>query len=200
MSEVRKLQWADVDLDHGLVRITGREVKTVHSDRTIPIPALVRDILSEAKRRQDPSLTDPVLVTNKRASYWKAFTRYRDKWRPGLNVEPNGLRRVLRSEWFKRRWHADSLAVYRGHKPPNTSVVDWNHYIIFDPDSLQKMFREEVVARIDRVLEPYRERWINSTSNVVELSQAEKAAQSLVQKGPEKGPLAGGEDCLSAEG
>ena len=116
-----------------------------------------------------------------------------------MNVEPNGLRRVLRSEWFKRRWHADSLAVYRGHKPPNASAVDWNHYIIFDPDSLQEMFREEVVAKIDGVLNPYHERWINSKSNVVELDPDKKRAQSMVQKGPEKGPLAESEDSPIAE-
>jgi hypothetical protein len=129
----------------------------------------------------------------------KAFTRYRDKWRPGLNIEPNGLRPVLRSEWFKRRWHADSLAVYRGHKPPNASVVDWNHYIIFDPDSLQKMFREEVVEKVDEVLAPYQEQWINSTSNVVQLNSDKKKARSPVQKGPEKGPLAVIENRQSAE-
>jgi integrase len=199
LSEVRKLRWADVDLEPGLVRITGRDVKTVHSDRTIPIPGLIRDILDEAKRRQRPRSTDAVLVTNKRASYWKTFTRYRNKWRPGLNVEPNGLRRVLRSEWFKRRWHADSLAVYRGHKPPNASAVDWNHYIIFDPESLQKMFREEVVTKIDWVLAPYRDRWNRERSNVVDLNPDSKRARSPVQKGPEKGPLVQSEKTQFAE-
>ena len=199
LSEVRKLRWADVNLDSGIVRISGRDVKTIHSDRMIPIPELVQDILVEAKRRQHPWPTDPVVITNNRASYWKAFTRYRDKWRPGLNVEPNGLRRVLRSEWFKRRWHVDSPAVYRGHKPPNASAVDWNHYIIFDPDSLQRMFREEVVAKIDRVLAPYRERWNRDTSNMVELPHGKKRARSSVQKGPEKGPLSESEDTEIAE-
>ena len=78
-------------------------------------------------------------------------------------------------------------------------MVDWNHYIIFDPDSLQEMFREEVVARIDGVLEPYREQWINSISNVVELPQGKKKARSLVQKGPEKGPLSQSEKTQFAD-
>ena len=162
------------------------------------MPGLVWEILKEAKRRQRPRPADPVVITNNRASYWKAFTRYRNKWRPGLNVEPNGLRRVLRSDWFKRRWHADSLAVYRGHKPPHASPVDWNHYIILDPDSLQEMFREEVVAKIDQVLVQYRERWITSKANVIALPDA-KTALASVQKGPEKGPLADGEILSPAE-
>jgi integrase len=136
--EVRGLRWVYVDLVSGLIRITGKDVKTAHSDRTIPIPALVRDILKEAKQRQQPALTDPVVTITSRHSYWRAFTRYRNKWRPGLNLEPSGLRRVLRSEWFNRRWHNDSLAVYRGHKPPRTSSVDWNHYIIFNLDGLRR--------------------------------------------------------------
>jgi integrase len=108
--EIRGLRWMDVDLVSGLIRITGRDVKTAHSERTIPIPALARDILAEAKRRQQPALTDPVVTLTNGHSYWRAFTRYRDKWRPGLNLEPSGLRRVLRSEWFNRRWHAELVA------------------------------------------------------------------------------------------
>ena len=78
-------------------------------------------------------------------------------------------------------------------------MVDWNHYIIFDPDSLLKMFEEEVVAKIDEVLAPYRERWINVTSNVVELDPDKNRVQSMVQKGPEKGPLSQSEKTQFAE-
>ena len=121
--EIRSLRWVDVDLEAGLIQITGKDVKTAYSERTIPIPALARDVLFEARHRQHPVPTDPVVTITDQHSHWRAFTRFRDMWRPGLNLEPSGLRRVLRSEWFNRRWHDDSLAVYRGHKPPHASAT-----------------------------------------------------------------------------
>ena len=199
LKEIRSLRWVDVDLESGLIQITGRNVKTAQSERTIPIPALARDILDEARQRQRVPPTESVVSVTTQHSYRRAFTRYRDKWRPGLNLEPSGLRRVLRSEWFIRRWHDDSLAVYRGHKPPRTSSVDWNHYIIFDLNGLQRMFREEVVEKIDRVLAPYHELWNSSEANVVELKPNQEKAPTVVQKGPQKGTSAAREETLQRE-
>jgi integrase len=168
MCEFRSLQWADVDLEKGLVHVRGK-VKTIQSERLIPVPLLVTDILQEAYKIQSPSRAGSVVLTNRRDSFRQAFNRYRDRWRPGLNLEPNGLRRVLRSEWFRRRWHVDSLAVYRGHKPPDASPVDWNHYIIFDEEGLQTMFREEVVDKVNSILEPFRSRWSRAVGKVIQL-------------------------------
>jgi len=159
LQEARCLKWIHIDLRTGMVSIVAENSKTAYSERTIPIPELVLDILREAYRRQQPDENDYVVPTNSRHSFRRAFYRHRNHWRPGLNVEPSGLRRVLRSEWFKRHWHTDSLSVYRGHKPPSTSPVDWKHYIIFDPQGLQQTFREEVVAKIDEVVKPFRDQW-----------------------------------------
>jgi hypothetical protein len=61
------------------------------------------------------------------------------------------------------------------------------------------MFQEELVAKIDRVLVPYRERWNRDRSNVVDLKPTSKRTRSQVQKGPEKGPLSESEDTEIAE-
>ena len=197
--EIRRLRWVDVNLETGFIQITGKDVKTAYSERTIPVPALARDILAEARQRQRLTPTDSVVPIASQHAYRRAFTRYRDKWKPGLNLEPSGLRRVLRSEWFIRRWHDDSLAVYRGHKPPHASPVDWNHYIIFDLDGLQRMFREEVVEKIDRVLEADRKRWNAGEGIVVGLAPSREKAVAMLQKGPQKGTFAAREETLHRE-
>jgi integrase len=159
VQEIRPLRWKSIDLKKGLVSIEGY-AKSETSYRTIPICRLLLEILKESYQRQSPDPDDLVLpTTHKKDSYGQAFERYRDKWKSSLTLEPNGLRRTLPTEFFSRQWYGETLQVYRGHKPPKVSTLDWNHYLEFDQDGLIKLFKRDVTNKIDRVLKTRLEKW-----------------------------------------
>jgi len=105
--------------------------------------------------------------------YKQAFTRYRDKFQPDLNLEPNGLRRTLFQESLLRKFYGISLELFIGHKPPQIPDVTWKHYLDrlqFDADGVLKMLQEDVVDPLDEILEPFRKRWNARSENVIPLS------------------------------
>lgn len=65
--------------------------------------------------------------------------------------------------WFRDvkrvRWYCDALQIYRGHKPPKVSTVDWNHYLEFDQEGLIRLFKDDVTNKIDRALKTRLEKW-----------------------------------------
>ena len=109
------------------------------------------------------------MVTHKNYGSRQAFIRYRDRWKSGLQITPGGLRRVLRTEFFFRKWDSEVLEVYRGHKPSKVSVVDWQHYIEDDPEALIEIFRENVTNPLDEVLAPFRDQWNRTEGKVISL-------------------------------
>lgn len=117
VQEIRPLRWKSIDLAKGLMTVE-EHPKTETSYRTIPVCRLLLEILREAHMRQSPNPDDLVLQTYKKDSYGQAFERYRNRWKEGLVLEPNGLRRTLPGEFFRRQWYGETLQVYRGHKPP----------------------------------------------------------------------------------
>ena len=166
LQEVRVLRWPSIDLQRGTVTNEENPKAGVQSHRTIPLCGLAWDILEEAHSRRK---SDQILVSCDRHSFGRGFSRCRDRFLPGFNLEPSGLRRTLVSEFFRRRWYGDALQVYRGHKPRGTSTVDWEHYIEFNPEGLMQLFLEHVVNPLDEVLQPYRERWNGKKGTVVKL-------------------------------
>jgi integrase len=143
------------------------------SRRLVPLPGLLLAILAEAFEQRRPRPEDRILITHDKNSYKQAFNRYRDKWCPGLNLEPNGLRRTLFQEAILEKFYGMSLELYLGHKPPQIPGVTWRHYLDqlrFDPEEVLKMLREDVVEPWDRVLEPYRKKWDSGPDNVISLS------------------------------
>lgn len=170
--EMRQMKWREVDLTEGALSIS-RGHKGDQSYRAIPAPDLVLDILAEAFEREHPKQGDHVLVTWKRASFWRRFNQYRDKFKPDLKVDPRGLRRTLLKEFFIRKRYCPALQLYRGHKPENISDVDWEHYLDrleYDPEAVLRMFREDVVDPLNEWLRPHREKWNSDNGKPVELT------------------------------
>jgi len=165
----RDIRWGDFDRKNRTLSLRNKPNIGLPPRRLIPPPALLVDILMEAYGRRNPKEDDPILVTSDKHSYKQAFNRYRDKFLPGLNLEPNGLRRTLFKESFDNKFYRDGISVelYLGHKPPQIPDVTWRHYLDrfqFDQDGVIKMLREDVVVDWDRILEPFRKKWHSKTA------------------------------------
>ncbi len=159
--EMRQMRWRQVDFKEGTLSIS-RGHKGDQSYRSIPAPDLVLDILAEAFEREEPKPGDRVLVTWKRASFWRRFNEYRENFNSDLRIDPRGLRRTLLKEFFVRKRYCAALQLYRGHKPDNISDVDWEHYLDrleYDPAAVLKMFREDVIGPLNEWLKTHREKW-----------------------------------------
>jgi integrase len=145
--ETLRLTWDKVDIEKGTVTVDGR-VKNIHSVRKIPVPRFVLDTLEETPIKGQRVLE----LLQDQDSYGRSFRRYLGRWRPQFKIEPKGLRRTLVSEFFEHGWYGDILQMYRGHKP-SVSAIDWNHYISYRPEKIQEMFREQVVSKVDALVE-----------------------------------------------
>ncbi|MCA9443094.1 MAG: hypothetical protein KC964_19995 [Candidatus Omnitrophica bacterium] len=172
----RDILWRHVDWSKPTLSLRNKPNIGLPPRRIIPPPALLVDILAEAYERLNPKEDDPILLTSDKHSYKQAFNRYRDKFLPGLNLEPNGLRRTLFKESISNRFYGDGISVeyYMGHKPTQISDVTWKHYLDrlqFDLDGVLEMLRNDVVKPWDEILEPCRERWNRpaGNSNVIQL-------------------------------
>ncbi len=172
VQEVRKLRWSSVDLASGVVAFEVDPKAGVQSFRRIPVTGLLVDILDEARGRWNAAPEDLVVPTHKKDSFGQAFRRYRDKWRPGLKIEPYGLRRTLVKAFVLLGLHGYTLEIYRGHKPTQISDVEWRYYLDrleMDPKGLSEMFRRQVVGPLDEILEPHRRKWNTAPGKVIRL-------------------------------
>jgi len=172
IQEIRNLRWRSVDLVQGLVAFETDPKAGIQSYRRIPIADLLVDILDEARVRLGGDDDDLVIRTHKKDSFGQAFRRYRDRWRPGIVIEPYGLRRTLVKAFVVRGLHSYSLEIYRGHKPRQISEVEWLYYLDrleMDPEGLVEMFREQVVVPLNEHLGDARSRWIEVPSKVKRL-------------------------------
>ncbi len=153
--EVLRLTWDNVDFEAGTVTVEGY-VKNLQSVRRIPVPRIVLAALAETPR-EGPRL---LAALKDQCSYGRAFRRNLRHWRPGFHIEPKGLRRTLVSEFFEYGWYGDVLQMYRGHQP-SVSAIDWNHYIVYQPAKILEMFREQVVSRVDVLMEETLQKWLS---------------------------------------
>ena len=171
--EVRRLLWRSVDLVRGLVWFEAEPKSGIQSYRQVPVPGLLLDILKEAAMRLKPSPDEYVVPTPRRDAFGRAFRRYVTKWRPGLSIEPYGLRRTLVKDFVLRGLHSYTLEIYRGHKPRQISTVEWVYYLDrlqLDPEGVEQMFREQIVKPLDEILEPLRAAWNESSDRPIWLS------------------------------
>jgi integrase len=174
VNEVLRLTWDRVDLKAGHVTIEG-EVKNEFSVRRLPLPGLVLDVL-EACSKNGPRV---IPAYHSHHEYGRALRGALRKWRPNLPLEPKGLRRTLPSEARRAGWSGSSLERYLGHSLKN---ITERHYLASDAETLQSLFREQVVARVDAILRPCRKdfrrlAWKSgsesgSVDNVVQLKAA----------------------------
>ncbi|MCA9442363.1 MAG: site-specific integrase, partial [Candidatus Omnitrophica bacterium] len=165
VQEAFRLRWEDVDLDRGIISIRGE--KNQYSDRTIPLPTAVCQILERSPRSGERVLSG--------FSHWKnygAAVRKRLRKLPAAaNIEPKGLRRTLPSEAWKAGWYGDILQVYRGHSPGKTSTIDWEHYIVVEPEKLIELFREQVVTHIDETMKNFLQSIVQSDQQSGQLAE-----------------------------
>ena len=171
--EVRRLLWRSVDLVRGLVWFEAEPKAGIQSYRQVPVAGLLLDILKEAAMRLKPAPDEYVVPTPRRDAFGRAFRRYVTKWRPGLSIEPYGLRRTLVKDFVLRGLHSYTLEIYRGHKPRQISDVEWVHYLDrlqLDPEGVEQMFREQIVKPLDEILEPLRAAWNESSDRPIWLS------------------------------
>jgi integrase len=170
----RDILWMHVDWTRRTISLRNKPNIGLPPRRVIPLPALLEDILREAYDRIRPSENDPILVTSDKHSYKQAFNRYRDRFLPGVNLEPNGLRRSLFQASLFNGFYGISFEHYIGHKPPQIPEVTWKHYLQrlqLNLDEVLEMLRRDVVKPWDEILEPYRKRWNRPAvdSNVIQL-------------------------------
>jgi len=142
--EALRLTWAQVDLENEWVTVEGK-VKNAASVRRFPVCNLLATLL-----RMTPTKGDRLL------SFYSDYTAYSskvrdhfDKWKSGNGIEPRGLRRTLPSEAAKRGWSIYAVGRYLGHSPKSFTE---RHYVALGEDPLEKLFRDEIVAKLDAIL------------------------------------------------
>ena len=165
VTEMLRLSWDRVGLVAGTIKIDG-EVKNDPSRRTLPMPALVVDILSETPRNG----SRVVWAYTDRSAWRRAVRRVLKRWNPERMVSPKTFRKTLSTEMRLRRWNRDVLDLYYGHAEKDVLGA---HYIRETFEELQRLFREEVTMPVDEVLTPWRDRWNRSDQNVIPLRTAQ---------------------------
>ncbi len=132
--EALRLTWDRVDLERGLVEISG-EVKNEYRNRVIPICKKVQDALLCAKSRAEEGAakeTD-VVVVGERGFPYADFTSYSTRmrkalraWNPTCSWAPKDLRNCLPSFATAEGIQGTVWEQYIGHAPK--SVTD-RHYV-----------------------------------------------------------------------
>lgn len=160
-SEVHRMLWSSVDLDHGTVTVQGL-VKTDQSVRVIPVAGIVLDILTEV-----PRLGERILHTYQKPSgYSQAVERQMDRWGV-LRIKVTDLRKTLETEAIMRGWSGYVFNRYLGRAPHKDDVQAQSYILV--GTHLQDLFRDQVVARLDEVLAPFRSEWNTTSQKVVTL-------------------------------
>ncbi|MFH0794039.1 MAG: hypothetical protein V2A74_08405 [bacterium] len=137
LQEVTRLTWNRVNLDRGLIEISG-EVKNEYRNRVIPVCKRVVDALRAAgKRRQRGSkilCLHEEVVTSPRGlpygdnwvNYSKLVTKALRKWNPGIEWKPKDLRNCLPTFAVMHGLLNDVWEQYIGHAPKSVTA---RHYI-----------------------------------------------------------------------
>lgn len=163
VTEALRLEWSRVNLEAGLVDITG-EVKNPHSERRIPIPEFVVEILS-----QTPRYNHWVVPRNReKDAYGRAFRKFYDKWKPERRIVPSDLRDALQTTAEIEGWNGYVMERYVGHAPRTMSQ---RHYTKRSSEALIRDMRVQVASRIDAMLEKDGAKWPKNgpIDNVVQL-------------------------------
>lgn len=135
MLEALRLTWDKVDLERGLVEISG-EVKNEYRNRVIPVAKRVVEALRRARARQAERKIQSVrefVVTGERGSPYEDFASYSRqmgtairKWNPGCGWAPKDLRNCLPTFATMEGIHGTVWEQYIGHAP---KTVTERHYV-----------------------------------------------------------------------
>lgn len=162
MTEAHRILWSSIDIAGGTITIQG-EVKVKASVRTIPVAGLVLDILSEAPRSGKRVLSD----YRDPDGYAKAVERHLKRWGQAGKIKVTDFRKTLESEATRRGWKGYIFNRYCG-RAPRRDDVQAQSYIAVGED-LPNLFRDQVVNKLDEVLEPFRREWNTPCEKVVPL-------------------------------
>jgi len=135
MLEGLRLTWNKVDLDRGLVEISG-EVKNEYRNRVIPVMDRVVEALRRARARQAELKVQRVrefVVAGERGDSYDDFASYSRqmgtairKWNPGCDWAPKDLRNCLPTFSTMEGIHGSIWEQYIGHTP---KTVTERHYV-----------------------------------------------------------------------
>jgi integrase len=166
MTEALRLTWDRVDLERGLIEISG-EVKNASSARVIPV---CRRLLKSLKALARTSHVEgPVVMSPKGCSYadgqrcWNNYS-HRLKaafkaWNPAIEWAPKDLRNCLPQFWASTGRSSDISEQYLGHTP---KTVTGRHYIARlsavskgEAEALDRqmnLFRQLVIEPLDEAI------------------------------------------------
>lgn len=172
VQEVTRLPWNKVDLERGLVEVSG-EVKNEHSVRTIPVCSRVMDALKRAYDRrkltqgkireiQEAIVSRP--LGKPYGEWWQAYSKAvkmeLKEWNPSIRWQCKDLRNCLPTYAAIHGLSSDVLEMYLGHAPKTITakhyVVHLNTASIGEAEELERrteIFRKQVVAWIDKAID-----------------------------------------------
>ena len=135
--EALRLTWNNVDLQRGLIEITG-EVKNEYRNRVIPVTGRVLEALRRADERRKArkgkvqSVVEPVVVATKGEPYveYQSYCRQvraaLKKWNPSIDWATKDLRNCLPTFAKMEGIHGTIWEQYIGHAP---GTVTERHYV-----------------------------------------------------------------------
>lgn len=171
LQEATRLTWDRVDLERGLVEISG-EVKNQYRNRVIPVcsralAALSRAAQQRAGRKARPLEPQTVLVSAKGHAFDEGSWLNHSKelgaairaWNPGIGWAPKDLRNCLLQLAAADGWAGAAAEQYVGHAPAG---VTGRHYLARltavsrgESEALERqmrVFRERVVEPVEAAL------------------------------------------------
>lgn len=176
LQEATRLTWDKVNLDRGLVEISG-EVKNDYRNRVIPVCNRAKEALERAFRLRPMgkivAVQEHVLVSRKGLPYGKSWLNYSKEvvaslkaWNPKVEFKPKDLRNCLFYVALELGCaRSDTWEQYQGHRANDVTGI---HYIprlasvtLGEGEALERrmaLFRRQVVeplnARIEGGPEP----------------------------------------------
>lgn len=198
MQEALRLTWDKVDVDRGLIEISG-EVKNEYRNRVIPICQRVKSSLARARRTESGSLIEiheAVVLSPERRSYavgidsWRNYSRaIREgirRWNSNVNWAPKDLRNCLPTFAECQGIRNGIWEQYIGHAP---KTVTARHYVprlasgsLGEADALKDqmdLFRFQVIRPLEVALAG------DSTGKILNFfeREADSAPREAVQNG-----------------
>lgn len=172
LQEATRLTWDRVDLDRGLIEISG-EVKNAYRQRVIPVCDRVLETLRRAeKRRKTQALgvvrLDETVVLSPAGrpfgvwwqNYSKRITAAIREWNPNVDWKPKDLRNCLPTFGAIQGLLNDVWEQYLGHAPKSVTA---RHYIprlasasLGEVEALDRnmdLFRNHLIRPLERVIQ-----------------------------------------------